>query len=186
MSAAIGDKRFMKIDFRKIIGAGLLLGLLCVQSVPAQCTNKTGKLNVWTTAPVVRDENSSASFKEMRVAKQKGFDRVVFEFAENVPNFSVHFEKPPITNYGGEDLKMSGKAFVVVQFHLVSYPEDADTSKIVFEIPRNKLKAPVVTEIKNSEWFEGYLSFAIGLRKRTPFRVQQLSNPARLVIDFKQ
>jgi hypothetical protein len=135
---------------------------------------------------VSRDQNSSASFREMRVAKQKGFDRVVFEFAENVPNYNVHFEKPPITNYGGDDLKMSGKAFVVVQFHLVSYPEDADTSKIVLEIPRNKLSVPVVTEIKNSEWFEGYLSFAIGLKRRTPFRVQQLSNPARLVIDFKQ
>jgi len=176
----------MKIDVRQLTGASLLLVLLCFQSVPAQCTNTTGKLKVWTTAPVVRDQNSSDSFREMRVAKQKGFDRVVFEFAKSVPNYSVHFEKPPIENYSGEDLKMSGKAFVVVQFFIVSYPEDTDMSKIVFEIPKQKLKVPVVTEIKNSEWFEGYLSFAIGLRKRTPFRVQQLSNPARLVIDFKQ
>lgn len=170
---------------RKTIGVGLLLLMLSSPSVLAQSANATGKLNVWTTASVERNDNPSSSFREMRVAKQKAFDRVVFEFAGEVPNYNVHFEKPPITNYGGEDLKMSGKAFVVVQFHMVSYPENADTSKIVFDIPKNKLRVPIVTEIKNSEWFEGYLSFAIGLRMRKPFRVQQLSNPARLVIDFK-
>ncbi len=167
------------------IGVGLLLLMLNSPSVLAQGTNAAGKLNVWTTAPVMRNDNPSSSFREMRVAKQKGFDRVVFEFAGDVPNYNVRFEKPPITNYGGDDLKMSGKAFVVVQFHIISYPENADVSKLVLEIPRNKLRVPLVTEIKNSEWFEGYLSFAIGLKMRKPFRVQQLSNPARLVIDFK-
>jgi hypothetical protein len=160
--------------------------MLSSSSVPAQCTNAVGKLNVWTTAPVERNNNSSSSYRGMRVAKQKGFDRVVFEFDGEMPNYNVNFEKPPITNYGGDDLKMSGKAFVVVQFHMVPYPEDADVSKLVLEIPGNKLNVPLVTEIKNSEWFEGYLSFAIGLRMRKPFRVQQLSNPSRLVIDFKQ
>jgi hypothetical protein len=45
---------------------------------------------------------------------------------------------------------------------------------------------PVIQEIKNSDFFEGYLAFAVGLKARTVYRVRQLSNPARLVIDFKQ
>ncbi|MBV9958518.1 MAG: hypothetical protein JO360_08860 [Acidobacteria bacterium] len=180
------EKKILMNLSRKIVCLALALVMTCGASALAQSTsNTTGKLNVWTTASVVRDGRNSSSFNVMRVAKQKGFDRVVFEFDGEVPNYSVHFEKPPIEDYSGENLRMSGRAFVVVQFFTISYPDENDAAKKIVDLPRNKVRAGLVTEIRNSEWFEGYLSFAIGLRKRTPFRVQQLSNPSRLVIDFK-
>jgi hypothetical protein len=33
--------------------------------------------------------------------------------------------------------------------------------------------------------FEGVLSWAIGLRKSSPFRVSELKDPARLIIDIQ-
>ncbi len=34
-------------------------------------------------------------------------------------------------------------------------------------------------------WFEGIRDFLIGVKAKKSFRVQELTNPSRLVIDFK-
>jgi uncharacterized secreted protein with C-terminal beta-propeller domain len=49
-----------------------------------------------------------------------------------------------------------------------------------------RMKWPVIREVKTSSFFEGEIEYLIGFKKRTPFRVLALSNPTRLVIDFKQ
>jgi hypothetical protein len=123
----------------------------------------------------------------MKIGKNQGYDRVVFEFKEALPNFAVRVVKPPIPySETNEYVKISGRAFVEVTFYPVPYPEDNDFKDVFLEMPKEKLKMPVIQEIKNSDFFEGYLAFAIGLKARTVYRVQQLSNPARLVVDLKQ
>ena len=52
-------------------------------------------------------------------------------------------------------------------------------------IPRGKLKLPAVAQIEQREFFEGFFDFVIGVNGRKLFRVTELTNPARLVIDFK-
>jgi hypothetical protein len=42
-----------------------------------------------------------------------------------------------------------------------------------------------VRDIKTVDWFENFFSFAVGLKAKKAFRVRELSNPTRLVIDFK-
>ena len=44
---------------------------------------------------------------------------------------------------------------------------------------------PILQDIKSVDWFENFFSFAVGLKIKKPFRVQELSSPSRLVIDFK-
>jgi len=147
----------------------------------------SGKLDVWTSDNISRlndDGNNSAFLKEVRVDKNKGFDRVVFEFTGDMPHFSLEHVKPPITGTGEETIKVSGKYFVEVIFYSLLFPED---EKFNYEpIVKKTSQLPVISEVHEIEWFEGVRPFAVGLKANKLYRVSQLKNPTRLVIDFKQ
>jgi hypothetical protein len=172
--------------YQKLFVFAFLLPVFLASNAAAQYENK-GSLNAWTNKVVSRAKKyDEIEFVKMKVGKNQGFDRVVFEFKRDLPNYEVNYVKPPIPfSETDEYVKISGKAFVEVSFSLVPYPDDPP-EKYKLEFLAKELKMPVVQEIKNSDWFEGSLAFAIGLKARKLYRVQELSNPARLVVDFKQ
>ena len=147
----------------------------------------SGKLNAWTAAAILRqnkDSKETPYLKEVRVATNKGFDRIVFEFLGDIPPFRIEYIKPPITGTADREIKVSGKYFVSIILHSLPYPDDEKFPEA--KIPTGKLNLPAVSEVREIEWFEGDRPFAVGLKDKKPYRVQQLKNPARLVIDFKQ
>ena len=164
-----------------------------VSTISAQ-NESVGKLNVWTVNKVSSrekfDEILPTNYK-MRVSKNKGFDRIVFEFNEKeVPEYTVYYTKPPITlepshlenpkkPKSSEIINVKGKAFVMIVFALGFAGKDVGDQ---FSGEQN---LPILQDIKSVDWFENFFSFAIGLKAKKPFRVQELSNPTRLVIDFK-
>jgi hypothetical protein len=155
-------------------------------TVCGQLLNK-GKLNVWTTGTISRQNfyrNAPPVLKEVRVAKNKGFDRVVFEFTGEMPDFQIEYTKPPIMGTGEDVIKVVGKYFVEINLQMLVFPEDENFKYKPIE--QANLKLPVVSEVQEIEWFEGVRPFAIGLKSKKGFRIQQLKNPTRLVIDFKQ
>ena len=167
----------------------LTLLLTFVPNIAVQAQwDDTGKLNMWTSARVARtnsERKATPYLKEVRVAKNKGFDRVVFEFSGDIPRYFVEPVTPPITNTADTVIKVSGKYFVSVTLQLLPYPDEADKIPDAV-IPEGKLSFPVISEISEIEWFEGDRPFVIGLKAKKLYRVQQLQNPSRLVIDFKQ
>ena len=50
--------------------------------------------------------------------------------------------------------------------------------------PDGKLNFLIIQQIFGGV-FEGIQNFLIGIKAKKPFRVRELSNPVRLVIDFK-
>ncbi len=166
----------------------LMIGCLAL-TARAQ-SQDSGQLNTWTTRTVARqtDAGDGATYlKEVRVAKNIGFDRVVLEFTGGIPAYyRVEFIKASdIVATGEETIKINGKYFVGVFLRSMTYPEP-DEKIADAKMPKGNLKLPVISEFKEIEWFEGYRDFGIGLKARKEFRVTQLSNPSRLVIDFKQ
>lgn len=172
--------------YQKLFVLGFLLSVFLVSTAEAQYENK-GSLKTWTTRTVSRAKKyETVEFVKMKVGKNQGYDRVVFEFKGDLPNYEVNYVKPPIPfSETNEYVKIKGKAFVEVSFSLVPYP-DAPPENYKLQFLEKELKMPVIQEIKNSDWFEGSLAFAIGLRAKKLYRVEELSNPARLVVDFKQ
>lgn len=148
-----------------------------------------GQLNTWTSGMISRqngDSDGANYLKDVRIAKNAGFDRVVFEFTSGIPRYQIKFVKASELVATGEDLiKIKGKFFIDVNMQSLPYPEPEEKIADV-KLPKGNLKLPVITEIKEIEWFEGYREFGIGLNAKKEFRVQELSNPSRLVIDFKQ
>lgn len=167
----------------------ICLGCAGASSASAQAKN-AGKLNTWTTRPIERrhENNGPTHLRTVRAAKQKSFDRVVFEFVGAVPNYSVRyhpsrfFEKAS----GRQPIKIAGKAFVHVNVNTI--PVDDEQLKFTQAAdfsPKGRLKLPVLWEVEDAQFFEGNYDFLLGLKSRRAFRVTEPANPARLVIDFR-
>lgn len=174
----------------KTMGLGLLLLMLGVSSAQSNAQSKTqgyseGELNVWTTERVLRENLAGGDFLKMTVGKHKGFDRVVFELNGELPKWYVTYEKPPFETYGDQYMKLRGKAFVHVSIYMVQYSDEDRKANERLERQQNRMRWPVIRDVKTSSFFEGEIEYLIGLKRRTPFRVLALSNPTRLVIDFK-
>jgi len=146
-----------------------------------------GKLNSWTSQTISRRNDNSTEttyLKEIRTAKNKGFDRVVFEFTGDTPRYQIEYIKPPITGTADTEIKVKGKFFISVNLQSLPYPDDEKLGKV--NMTGDWLKTSAVSEIREAEWFEGVRWYVIGLKAKKLYRVQQLKNPTRLVIDFKQ
>jgi hypothetical protein len=162
---------------------------LAVSSASAQFRN-TGRPNAWTTRTVSRSHEGTGTtyVRSVRVGRHETFDRVVFEFAGSMPNYHVEYLRGRFyDNEGGRQrIKIAGNAFVQVNLNLI--PTDEEQMKLREQdsfIPKGRLKFRSVWELDEAGLFEGYYDFLLGLRARKPFRVSELSNPLRLVIDFR-
>ena len=187
----------------KVFAASILSLTIGLSSVLGQrrvidkdCLNPEGRFSVWTQCFHRQDSNGAPELLAVRVGKHHGFDRIVFDLKgvavfdpkAQPTNYGVRYEKPPLEWYGDEVIKVKGKAFVEIAL----YPLSASAEKIVayqrgaLIMPKQKIpNMPLIKEIKPLGWFEAEVGYIIGLKRRTPFRVQLLSNPDRLVVDFK-
>jgi hypothetical protein len=168
---------------KKTIFLSFFIIILLSNTLIAQ-TENLGELNVWTDKKVSREKSSENTiFRGLEVIKQKEFDRVTFKFKDDLPNWEIEYVNPPILlAETGRNAKIAGKAFVRINFNPV--PNEEIPQNSFFQIPPQKLKLFFIKEVQNILTVNEY-SYAVGLKTKTLFRVQQLSNPARLVIDFK-
>ncbi|MBV9215302.1 MAG: hypothetical protein JO053_03925 [Acidobacteria bacterium] len=123
------------------------------------------------------------SIRSVTKARSGNFETVTFLFNGNkLPDkIDVSDETPPITNYGGDNLHMKGKAFKGVHMSLVSW-----TCKI-----RENFSAATTTirDIKNTEQFEGYVSYVIGYARKSKYVGKTTSTAgknAKIVIKFRR
>ena len=133
-------------------------------------------------ADAIGGSTGTANLTGVRVAEQSGFDRLVLQFDTRVPSYTVKRQAKPSFRSGasGQAATLSGTAGVLVQVHSASasgtYSGPTDISHPEYA---------VLVEAKIVEDFEGYLSWGIGLKTPACLRAFTLSDPARLVIDFK-
>ncbi len=191
--------KFTKIkNLEVLIFSGKISLLLFVLAVSANIAaaqyGSVGKLNSWTFNKISSvekfEEILPVSYK-MRVSKNKDYDRVVFEFEEKeVPEYMIRYTKPPILldashienpakPTGDEIINVKGKAFVFIIFAL-----SFEVTKTGAKFPAEQ-NFPVLQDVQPVDWFENFFTFAAGLKAKKAFRVQELSNPTRLVVDFK-
>lgn len=155
-------------------------------AVHAQWTDK-GTLGQWTSASVSRINNYEGDMlvTGIRAAKNNGFDRLVFEFKEGLPNYQIQFERGPAFEDTAErKIRVRGRYFITINLQLLPYPE-TDSKYADIKLPARARGMKLFNQMKEIEWFEGVRFFAVGLDAKRPFRVTELKNPSRLVIDFR-
>lgn len=179
----------MRNSLKTLVGAALVAFVLSL-SVAAQ-VNNAGSFDTWTTKSFSRSHGparESSYIKTVRAAKNRSFDRVVFEFQGPMPNYRIDYLKSRI--YENEDgrhrIRLPGNVFVQLNFFVIPFDDTQEkyTDAKNF-VPKGNLAMRSLMSVKDETIFEGYYDFLVGVRAKVPFRVTELSNPSRLVIDFK-
>lgn len=116
--------------------------------------------------------------QDVRVGHHDGFDRLVFELSPGVPDHLVRYQDEITNDPTGEPVILEGDASVLVVIRGTDWlnhqaPQDTITPRF-----------PMLRQVKGAGEFEGDASYGVGLASASGFRVFELSNPARLVIDF--
>lgn len=141
-----------------------------------------------TTGVTEKDRNARppVTLRTVRTAKHENFDRVVFEFTESgLAGYRIAYVEKPVRNCGaGEEVSVSGKAFLLIQI----LPANAHTQTgevTTSPQPERVLNFPVMKELKLICDFEADVQWILGVASPRPYRVMELLNPARLVVDVK-
>jgi hypothetical protein len=116
-----------------------------------------------------------------RVAEDSGFDRFVLQFDSAVPTYIVKRQARPVFPAGpsGQTITVSGTIGVLVQVHSAT-GATSFTGPTDFQHPEYQ----VLKEARQTEDFEGYVSWGLGLSQPACMRTFTLVDPPRLVVDF--
>jgi hypothetical protein len=164
-------------------------------STTATAPMTTGGIDVLkgaVTAPVQGDAAGSETALLERVAlgRHEGYERVVFQFRDQLPGYRVEYVQPPLTEDGsGDRVSVQGDAFVVVRMEPASgFDLGTGEGVLVYKGPKriagSSAGTAVIRELARTGDFEAVLSWAIGLEERVGFRVRTTESPARLIVDF--
>jgi len=120
----------------------------------------------------------------VRATREQGFDRVVFELAADtpLPGYRIEYVDAPVRDCGsGEAKEVAGDAWLEVRMYPLNAHTEAGEPTIAFREQSTDLQ--VLRELERTCDFEAVTTWVLGLRSPNPYRVHELSNPPRLVID---
>ncbi|WCN84172.1 AMIN-like domain-containing (lipo)protein [Micromonospora sp. LH3U1] len=143
----------------------------------------------WGSAEKTAGSLSDAPLADVRTGRHDCYDRVVFEFAGPVDGYAIGYGE---TWTEGEGLALSpytaGGALLRVSLRAPSYDaaHQGTVPYAVGEHVANLLRYSTLRDVVFGGSFEGYSTFAVGVRARLPFRVLVLAGPgthSRIVLD---
>ncbi|MBJ6760285.1 hypothetical protein JGU66_05890 [Myxococcaceae bacterium JPH2] len=141
----------------------------------------------WTSSPteVKRREQPQATLVSVRTGPHEDYDRVVFEFeGSQLPGYQVAYAKEPAVQCGsGDAVKVEGQGPLEVRF----IPARAHTSEGKATVSERTLKPalPMVRELVRTCDFEAEVTWLLGTARPTTYRVLELKDPSRIVVDVK-
>src|SRR5712691_55211 len=138
-----------------------------------------------TTAPLRRAGRTAALLRAVRADSQPGYDRIVFEFAgDSIPGYRIEYASRPVVRCGsGDPVAVAGSGRLVVRFGPARAHDEMGHATI-----ERWTAAPGLPSVK--DWrivcdFEGQVEWVLGVPAGTPYRVLELTAPARLVLDVR-
>ncbi|AFE03508.1 putative lipoprotein [Corallococcus coralloides DSM 2259] len=141
----------------------------------------------WTTATVQkpRGEPPSITLRSVRTGTHADYDRTVFEFdGPRLPGYQLGYVKTPVQQCGsGDDVKTPGEAALEVRFTLARAHDDQGQATVAQRSLKPAL--PSLLGLERVCDFEGEVTWVLGTARRAPFRVLELTNPTRLVLDVQ-
>lgn len=147
----------------------------------------TAALREWTAGVVERRGGGRpVLLRAVRAARNDGFDRVVFEFAgTRVPGFHVQYVDRPIRRCGsGNATEVAGQGWL--QVHLEPAQAHDDVGQVTVSDREQALALPVLRELELTCDFEAQVEWVLGVAAPNRYRVLELRDPTRLVVDVMQ
>ena len=124
-----------------------------------------------------------ATQTDVRVGRHDDYDRIVFEFAENViPAYDIEYVTGPQYTCGqGSEVSVAGAVTLRVRLTGARIHDDSGT----LSIPSRELTPglPSLVEAREICGFEGQVTWLVGLAADSNLRLFLLQEPGRIVID---
>ncbi len=123
-----------------------------------------------------------ATLSAVRTARNPGFDRVVFEFAGELPGWRVEYVDRPVRRCGsGDATEVAGQGWLRVRFTPAQAHDGRGRPTVgVREVP---LTHAVMRELELTCDFEGEVTWVVGVASPNRYRVVELRDPARIAVD---
>ena len=141
------------------------------------------------TAGNTLKENPAATgavmLSEVRSAAHPNYDRVVFEFeGAELPSYKIEYIDKPVRACGsGNVVPFQGDAWLSVLFTGANAHTEAGEPTI-----KDRMRSPNITIVKDLKLicdFEAEVEWVMGAASPNKYRVLELKNPTRLVVDIK-
>jgi hypothetical protein len=122
-----------------------------------------------------------ANLSTARVGTQPGYERFVLQFDSAVPSYTAKRQSTAVFPVGatGQPITLNGSAGVMVRVHSAT---GANTFSGSIDMVHSEYQ--ILKEARQTEDYEGYVGWALGLSKLACMRVFTLTDPARLIVDF--
>lgn len=142
----------------------------------------------WTAGAIdrVRTVPRPVTLRDVRVGVNQGFDRVVLEFlGSGVPGHRVEYVDRPVHQCGsGDPTPIAGDAWLAITLRGTQAHNDQGQATVGQR--ERRLQMPIVKELEFTCDFEGVVEIVLGVSRPNRYRVTELQNPARLIIDIQQ
>jgi hypothetical protein len=135
----------------------------------------------FTTAPKSSPATGvQAELTSIAVACHPGFDRFVIRGRLATPGYKVRYVKRIVADGSGAPVRLLGRK----RIRVVLDRARAHTNSGAGTLPGAQTPlCPNLRQVKLAGDFEGVVTFGLGLRRRTGFRVFRLTAPTRVVVD---
>jgi hypothetical protein len=144
-------------------------------------------LGQWTagTSDRVRTVSAPVVLRDVRFGVNAGFDRVVLEFlGSQVPGYRVEYVDEAYQCGSGEATRVAGGGRLAVTLRGTEAHNERGQATVQ---PRERrLNMSVVKEMEFTCDFEGEVQVVLGVSAPNRYRVTELSNPTRLIVDVQQ
>ncbi len=150
------------------------------QLIPPTFTGTLG------TAEVQKGLERPVTLQSVSTTSCEGFDRVVFEFnTPATPGYHVSYIDKPIRQCGsGNTVPVAGDAWLEVRMKPAQAHTDAGQSTIAQT--NRTVNLPNLRQLVQTCDFEGNVTWVLGVGNPKRFRVVELTNPSRIVVDVKR
>ena len=113
-----------------------------------------------------------------------GYDRIVFEFeGPGVPGYHVEYSSTPVRRCGSGDLvELPESGRLVVRLEPARAHDEGGNPTVI-----DRTQAPALPAVRRMIMicdFEGQVTWALGVDGVAPYRVLELAQPSRLILDI--
>ncbi|WP_166255024.1 AMIN-like domain-containing (lipo)protein [Marinobacter salicampi] len=140
----------------------------------------------WTAGIIdhPRPDLPTSRLVAVRTGTHEGFDRVVFEFDEQVPGYHTGYIDQPVRKCGsGKVAHLTGDGWLEVRM----YPAKAHTAEGQPTVTNRERRPnlPVLSELELTCDFEAVVTWVFGVESPNRYQVRELSSPSRLVVEVR-
>ena len=138
----------------------------------------------WDTTPVhvTHDVHPTPKVVNLRVGQHPTYDRVVVDFRGKLAGYDVRYVKALYYDGTGDEVPLKGARFIQIRI-TPAVAHDAAGHSVYVGPTLQQYQMPMLRGAAFIGDFEGDVTFGLALSHLDTFRVLEVTDPSRLVID---